>query len=123
MDKHNTEILSTYNNDIKHMVRADKNSSELEALKQHLSTSNINLPQPDTLHRSFDNEYVSHEHTLSDSSVYFNKHAFPKINESINVSKKGSLYLQSDNARDNINDTFDNISHLNLNKSKNSMRS
>lgn len=62
---------------------------------------------------------------MSDSSVYFNKHAFPKINESVNVSKKGSLYLKSDtaNANDHVNDTFDNISHLNMNKSKNSLHS
>jgi len=107
------------------MVSADKTNSEIEALKHHLSTSNINIPsQRDNLHRSFDNEYVSHENTMSDSSVYFNKHAFPKINESVNVSKKGSLYLKSDTGHGNDgNDTFDNISHLNMNKSKNSVHS
>lgn len=41
------------------------------------------------------------------------------------MSKKGSVYFKSDldANNDNVNDTFDNISNLNLNKSKVSMRS
>lgn len=66
-------MLKTYNDRIIGMVESDKTTKEIEDMKNILLTSNLNLNSKginnERLNRSFENEYINHEQTLSDSSV------------------------------------------------------
>ena len=70
-------------------------------MKKQLLLTAINLNENKERHDiSFDNEYVNHEPTITDCSVHFNKNSIPRINESISVDKKSSIYFNSEVSSD-----------------------